>query len=60
MLSDNELDVLSVMGDLIKVMVDASRDGLVSRPDAEEHIAMYRKEIAEVLQSHKTQQVPEK
>lgn len=59
MLSDKELEVVATMCDLIKVVTDAAKDGFIHRVDAEEHIGMYAREIAGVLQPHKAPQVAE-
>jgi len=49
MLTDDQLDRLSVMCDLIKTMTEAFKENLVNGSVAESHITMYATEISGIM-----------
>lgn len=49
MLTDEDLDRVSVMGELIRTMTDAYRSGLVDKQTADQHVSMYARVIHDTM-----------
>ena len=49
MIDDRNLDKVSAMCDLVSVVKDAAIEGLISRPEAGEHVRMYLDEVSSIL-----------